>query len=208
MNPLHLIVFLIIAKLSLSQSDTINQKDQSGKQGFWIYYGKDRPNLNYPDSAKVEEGRYVNDRKEGLWKKFNPDGTLRIEGVYKNNRPVDTQPLHDPDYYRYSHCDNKPYDSLIIHLNYGNCFGGPVTSEYLMFYPQTDSLAAYIDSLCLLGESFQAPHNIMCSSGLDIEITRFSNGTTCRTLFNTCRPNSEAARIAEECAERVFHFNY
>lgn len=207
MKPILLLFFLLIGLDCLSQTDTINQRDQLGKQGFWIYYGKDRPNLNYPDSAKVEEGRYVNDRKEGLWKKFNPDGTLRIEGVYKNNRPVATQPLYDPDYYRYSHCDDNPYDSLIVHISHANSYG-PITNKIVTLYPQKDSLAAYVDSLCHLGESFQSPRGLFCSHTLNIEIQRYSSGSICKTLFNTCELKSEAARIAEECAEKVFQFNY
>ncbi|MGV3610345.1 MAG: toxin-antitoxin system YwqK family antitoxin [Fluviicola sp.] len=59
------------------------------KQGYWIYYGKDRPNSGIPADGKVEEGKYLDGRKEGTWIKYHKDGkTPWIIGIYKNNRPV------------------------------------------------------------------------------------------------------------------------
>ena len=70
-------------------SPQINQcDDENRKQGHWICYGKDRPETGIPDSGKVEEGAYVNDRKEGLWKKYYNDGkTVKLSGEYADNRP-------------------------------------------------------------------------------------------------------------------------
>ncbi len=51
-----------------AQNDSINRKDsQDKKQGHWIYSGADRPDQGYPNEGKIEEGIYVNDRKEGPW---------------------------------------------------------------------------------------------------------------------------------------------
>ncbi len=74
---------------SHSQDDKINQKDSEGKkQGRWIYFGKDRPQEGYPADGKIEEGPYVDDRKEGTWIKYHTDGvTPKLKGEYKNNRP-------------------------------------------------------------------------------------------------------------------------
>lgn len=71
------------------QDDKINQKDEQGrKQGKWIYYGKDRPESGIPANGKVEEGKYVDDRKEGIWIKYHDDGvTPKVKGEYENNRP-------------------------------------------------------------------------------------------------------------------------
>ncbi len=64
-----------------------NKKDDKGRrQGYWIIYGIDRPQTGYADSTKVEEGNYIDDRKEGIWKKYNSDGSVRITGEYRNNR--------------------------------------------------------------------------------------------------------------------------
>lgn len=74
---------------STDQDDKINQKDDQGrKQGKWIIYGKDRPETGIPATGKVEEGKYVDDRKEGIWIKYHDDGvTPKLKGEYENNRP-------------------------------------------------------------------------------------------------------------------------
>jgi len=77
------------AHAELNQDDKINKKDAQGKkQGKWIYFGKDRPQEGYPDDGKIEEGKYEDDRKEGLWIKYHNDGvTPKLKGIYVNNRP-------------------------------------------------------------------------------------------------------------------------
>lgn len=66
----------------------LNQKVDGKKQGKWIYLGKDRPSLGYPAEGKIEEGSYVDDRKEGEWVKYHSDGaTPKLKGTYENNRP-------------------------------------------------------------------------------------------------------------------------
>lgn len=71
-----------------NDQDDINKKDANGKQGKWIYYGKDRPEAGIPPEGKVEEGYYKDDRKEGIWIKYHNDGvTPKLKGEYENNRP-------------------------------------------------------------------------------------------------------------------------
>lgn len=63
-------------------------RDAKGKQGKWVYYGKDRPDTGIPAAGKVEEGNYKDDRKEGIWIKYHSDGiTPKLKGEYENNRP-------------------------------------------------------------------------------------------------------------------------
>lgn len=70
------------------QADTLNRSDENGKQGHWVFYGADRPESGIPPEGKVEEGNYVNDRKEGMWIKYHDDGvTPKLKGEYENNRP-------------------------------------------------------------------------------------------------------------------------
>lgn len=71
------------------QDGKINQKDNVGKkQGKWVFLGKDRPTEGFPSEGKVEEGDFVDDRKEGFWIKYYNDGiTPKLKGYYKNNRP-------------------------------------------------------------------------------------------------------------------------
>lgn len=79
----------MIPLIGKSQNDTINQVDENDlRQGHWIFYGKDRPESGYPADSRIEEGRYIDNRKEGTWIKYYTDGkTVKIKGAYKNNRP-------------------------------------------------------------------------------------------------------------------------
>jgi antitoxin component YwqK of YwqJK toxin-antitoxin module len=73
----------------LTQDDKLNRKDENGKkQGRWLYLGKDKPQEGYPVNGKIEEGPYIDDRKEGTWIKYHTDGaTPKLKGEFKNNRP-------------------------------------------------------------------------------------------------------------------------
>jgi antitoxin component YwqK of YwqJK toxin-antitoxin module len=89
-----ILFFLSLVSLSWASKvgndqDGLNQKSADGKkQGKWIYYGKDRPESGIPAEGKVEEGKYVDDRKEGIWIKYHNDGiTPKLKGEYENNRP-------------------------------------------------------------------------------------------------------------------------
>ncbi len=84
------LLFSFVGLSAFCQTGTINFTDSLGrKQGHWIFYGKDRPDSGIPGEGKVEEGDYLNDRKEGLWIKYHDDGkTPKIKCEYKNNRPV------------------------------------------------------------------------------------------------------------------------
>jgi antitoxin component YwqK of YwqJK toxin-antitoxin module len=87
-------VFVGIVSMPLlageDQGGEINQKGPDGKkQGKWIYFGKDRPQSGYPAEGKIEEGPYIDDRKEGTWIKYHNDGvTPKLKGEYRNNRPA------------------------------------------------------------------------------------------------------------------------
>ena len=72
----------------LYNNDTINYTDANSlKQGYWIYFGKDKRIPGYKEDQIVEEGNYVDNRKTGLWKKYFKNGKLQNEITYKNNRP-------------------------------------------------------------------------------------------------------------------------
>ena len=66
-----------------------NLYDQKGKKtGKWIFKGKHHPFSGYTENTKVEEGIFINGRKEGIWIKYHRDGqTIRLKGNYRNNRP-------------------------------------------------------------------------------------------------------------------------
>lgn len=66
--------------------DTINQKVDGKKQGYWIIYAHMRDYASYKPNDIVEEGKYKTNRKFGLWKKYFPNGNLMNEIYFKNGR--------------------------------------------------------------------------------------------------------------------------
>ncbi len=79
---------LIVQSIAIAQStpvvdwDTINRVDENNrKTGYWIYFLDG-------DSTRIEkEGKYLNNRKNGVWKTYYPNGILKSEITYLNNRP-------------------------------------------------------------------------------------------------------------------------
>ncbi len=55
----------------------INKTDAKGqRQGYWIIKGDMVNDAAYKPESKVEEGRYSDNRKDGLWKKYWPNGKI------------------------------------------------------------------------------------------------------------------------------------
>jgi antitoxin component YwqK of YwqJK toxin-antitoxin module len=90
-----LILFLSIVGLQLQVSaqsfelfkgDTINKKDAAGmKQGRWLVFNKDGKHVGYGENQLVEEGRYADNKKTGVWLKFWPNGQKKHEITFANN---------------------------------------------------------------------------------------------------------------------------
>ncbi len=66
--------------------DTINRVDKSGlKQGRWIYYGKDKrgwASQLFNSKQIVEDGFYLNDKKNKTWKTYHHTNKLKSEITY------------------------------------------------------------------------------------------------------------------------------
>ncbi len=88
-RALLILLFIGVGLTSFGQSDTLNRLDNDGKkQGYWIYYGSDKPERGHQTFGKIEEGYYVDNRKDGKWIKYFPDGiSVKLILNYKNNRP-------------------------------------------------------------------------------------------------------------------------
>lgn len=85
MRFIVLLFFLGSVSCGFSQNVIVIERP---KEGYWITYGKDRPQSGIAPDGKVEEGFYVNDRKEGEFIKYHKDGrTPKLIGTYVNNRP-------------------------------------------------------------------------------------------------------------------------
>lgn len=87
-------IYVFALSLLLSASTQLalgqdNKKDAQGnKTGMWVVYGSQKPEKGHCPDCKVEEGEYVNNRKQGIWKKYFKDGiTPRLIANYKNGQP-------------------------------------------------------------------------------------------------------------------------
>ena len=77
---------VVYTQSAFSQANETNA--QGKKTGKWVVYGKDNSSKGHCPDCKVEEGEYVNGRKEGYWVKYYPDGvTPRLKANYKGGRP-------------------------------------------------------------------------------------------------------------------------
>lgn len=86
-NLLFLCMSLFLT-LSSFGIDGQNQIDDNGKrQGYWVITGSMTTEKGYSAKAKVEEGEYLDNRKEGVWKKYWPSGTLKTEISYSSGKP-------------------------------------------------------------------------------------------------------------------------
>lgn len=117
MRFLTLNILFTIGCLNLFAQDQLNFTDSLGrKQGHWVFYGKDKPQLGIPPETKAEEGEYIDDRKEGEWTKYYEDGkSIKLIGCYVNNKPRGNYQKFWPDgKLREIGCydKNKNYDSL------------------------------------------------------------------------------------------------
>ncbi|MHB8259160.1 MAG: toxin-antitoxin system YwqK family antitoxin [Bacteroidia bacterium] len=68
--------------------DSINIIDFQGlKQGRWITFGKSKPNSCYQLTSKVEEGKYNDNKKNGIWKEYFCNGNTKNKITFQNGRP-------------------------------------------------------------------------------------------------------------------------
>jgi len=68
--------------------DSINIIDFKGlKQGRWIIFGKTKPNTCYQPTSKIEEGKYIDNRKNGIWKEYFCNGNAKNKITFQNGRP-------------------------------------------------------------------------------------------------------------------------
>jgi antitoxin component YwqK of YwqJK toxin-antitoxin module len=82
----------VSSKLSFAQTlsaDTLNQLHSTTglRQGYWVISNALKKLPDYSENAKVEEGRYEEGKKIGVWKTYYPNGNIKSEITYTNNRP-------------------------------------------------------------------------------------------------------------------------
>lgn len=68
------------------KGDTINRRDASDmRHGWWKIINQGGKFKGYAEGALVEEGEYVNNKKNGVWTKYYPEGTKKHELTFANN---------------------------------------------------------------------------------------------------------------------------
>ncbi len=81
-------LFIILSPIFATVDTGENRIDSNGKrQGYWVITGSMTTASGYSPQAVVEEGEYVDSRKEGLWKKYWPKGTIKSEITYSAGKP-------------------------------------------------------------------------------------------------------------------------
>jgi antitoxin component YwqK of YwqJK toxin-antitoxin module len=85
-------ILVLVGSAALCQAtnggDLNSTDDQGLRQGYWIIKGYMLSVENYGPNATIEEGHYQDSKKEGLWKKYWPEGTIKVEITYVHNRPI------------------------------------------------------------------------------------------------------------------------
>ena len=95
------LLLIFTCQFALAQSinnDTLapNQVDANGlKQGYWIVLNTVKKLPNYPAEAKVEEGKFTDSKKIGIWKTFFPGGNLKSEITFVNGFPKGRLVVYD-----------------------------------------------------------------------------------------------------------------
>ncbi|MCC6690055.1 MAG: toxin-antitoxin system YwqK family antitoxin [Bacteroidia bacterium] len=92
MKKLVLLFLFVICKVSFAQSgkDSVNVTDADGKrQGRWVVTNKlmKPPLVGYTEDQKVEEGRYVDSKKIGIWVAYYANGKMKNRITFEGGRP-------------------------------------------------------------------------------------------------------------------------
>ena len=93
MKRVLLIALLVLGKALLAQSttqDSTNVTDAEGrKQGRWVILNKMKkpPLPDFTEEQKVEEGKFIDDKKTGKWITYYPNGNMKSVITYESNRP-------------------------------------------------------------------------------------------------------------------------
>lgn len=115
MRTFIILITIILSFCRLYSQEPVNVRNENGKQGKWVYFGKDRPESKYPDSAKVSIKHlpinninclevnyyktnnslqskiyYVNGKHEGEYELYWSNGFIKEKGTFYGYKRVDT----------------------------------------------------------------------------------------------------------------------
>ncbi|MCF8256791.1 MAG: toxin-antitoxin system YwqK family antitoxin [Flavobacteriales bacterium] len=70
----------------VEKGDTINRRDANEmRHGWWKIFNRDGKFKGYEEGQLVEEGEYINNKKNGIWTKYYPNGKKKHELTFTNN---------------------------------------------------------------------------------------------------------------------------
>jgi antitoxin component YwqK of YwqJK toxin-antitoxin module len=124
--PLFSIGMLLMPKETKAIADTLNQTDAGNlRQGWWIFDNMEGRLNDCPADRKVEEGRYINNLREGQWTGYYCSGKLKFQITYLHDRKIGPARMfysngivseegywninHWEGGYRFFHHNGKPY---------------------------------------------------------------------------------------------------
>lgn len=78
--------------------DTVNRLDETGrKQGWWRIMAPKPDKPDYSEGQLIEEGRYVNSKRVGVWRRYWPNGKTMSEITYAMGLPKGDYRTYYPD---------------------------------------------------------------------------------------------------------------
>lgn len=88
-RPILLFLLMLLGgRAAALAQDTLNVVDEMGrKQGYWKVLAPKAEKPEYQDGQLIEEGRYQNSKRVGLWKRYWPNGNVMSEITYQMGRP-------------------------------------------------------------------------------------------------------------------------
>lgn len=87
-NLLIALLLLLAGPAFALAQDTLNVVDEMGrKQGYWKVLAPKAEKPEYQDGQLIEEGRYTNSKRIGLWRRYWPNGKVMSEINYQMGRP-------------------------------------------------------------------------------------------------------------------------
>jgi antitoxin component YwqK of YwqJK toxin-antitoxin module len=81
-------IIILLPFIGSSQDSILNKIDLNNlKQGHWVYLNKIKKLPDYQPEQKVEEGDYVDSKKNGTWTTYYNNDRIKHELTFQNNRP-------------------------------------------------------------------------------------------------------------------------
>lgn len=107
MNLLIRTLFVLFCLATLQAHSAVETDDRSltkenltdvngHRQGYWRITGAISVEEGYRKNQVIEEGEYRDNKREGMWRKYYPTGSLKSEITYEDNHPMGAYTVYYP----------------------------------------------------------------------------------------------------------------